>query len=174
MNPRRTTLRPHRLSRPRRPQRPAQEVAPATRPVHITIELTVPAGEAAIVLQQLRPLTVRYGSPPPEAPPVTAKETGDAVHVFPDTRTVTYRDSEITLTRREFDLLLHLAEHPRRVFGRGQLLRSVWGTDEVGQRTVDVHVRRLRQKLGTPNPLLATVRGVGYRLHDRAELVIVR
>ncbi|GIJ49057.1 hypothetical protein Val02_59430 [Virgisporangium aliadipatigenens] len=149
-------------------------MAPTTQPVRITIELTVPTGEAAAVLQQLRPLAVRYASPPAEEPREAAKETGDAVHVFPDTRTVTYRDNEITLTRREFDLLLHLAEHPRRVFGRGQLLRSVWGTDEVGQRTVDVHVRRLRQKLGTPNPLLATIRGVGYRLHDRAELVIVR
>jgi DNA-binding response OmpR family regulator len=158
----------------RRPHRvPPGSTTRTARPVHITIELTVPAGEAAAVLDQLRPLTVRYAAAPEPPAPRPAAD-GDAVHLFPDSRTVRYREAEITLTRREFDLLLHLAEHPRRVFGRGQLLRSVWGTDEVGQRTVDVHVRRLRQKLGTPHPLLATIRGVGYRLHDEADLVIVR
>ena len=79
----------------------------------------------------------------------------------------------LNLTRREFDLLHFFAEHPRRVFGRSQLLQAVWGYDfSGGGRTVDVHVRRLRQKLGTRGPSISTVRGVGYRL-DEAERVLV-
>ena len=64
--------------------------------------------------------------------------------------------------------------HPRRVFSRGQLLHQVWGYDMVsGERTVDVHVRRLRVKLGGRTPLIATVRGVGYRLDEAAPVTIV-
>jgi DNA-binding response OmpR family regulator len=78
------------------------------------------------------------------------------------------------LTRREYDLLVFLCEHPRRVFSRGQLLSQVWGYDLVsGERTVDVHVRRLRVKLGERGPLIATVRGVGYRLDDAAQVMVV-
>jgi DNA-binding response OmpR family regulator len=60
------------------------------------------------------------------------------------------------------------------VFDRAQLLRQVWGYEMVsGERTVDVHVRRLRVKLGEPGPLIATVRGVGYRLDEAARVVVV-
>ncbi|WP_435828460.1 winged helix-turn-helix domain-containing protein [Micromonospora purpureochromogenes] len=68
-------------------------------------------------------------------------------------------------TRREYDLLLHLARHPHQVLTRGQLLREVWGYEAYqGARTVDVHVRRVRQKLAGRGPVITTVRGVGYRL----------
>ncbi|MEI6365231.1 MAG: winged helix-turn-helix domain-containing protein, partial [Actinomycetes bacterium] len=69
------------------------------------------------------------------------------------------------LTFKEFELLKHLAQHPGRVFTRAQLLQEVWGYDYFGgTRTVDVHVRRLRAKLGTENEsLIGTVRNVGYR-----------
>jgi DNA-binding response OmpR family regulator len=79
----------------------------------------------------------------------------------------------LPLTRLEFDLLLFLAEHPRRVFTRGQLLTGVWGYEHTGERTVDVHVRRLRVKLGGSLPLITTVYGVGYRLSDDARIVIL-
>jgi len=80
----------------------------------------------------------------------------------------------VPLTRREYDLFLFLCEHPRRVFSRAQLLRQVWGYDMVGtERTVDVHVRRLRVKLGEAARIIATVRGVGYRLDDDAAVQVV-
>ena len=71
----------------------------------------------------------------------------------------------LDLTYKEFELLKHLAQHPGRVFSRDQLLSEVWGYDYFGgTRTVDVHVRRLRAKLGAENEhLIGTVRNVGYR-----------
>jgi DNA-binding response OmpR family regulator len=71
----------------------------------------------------------------------------------------------LDLTFKEFELLKHLAQHPGRVFTREQLLQEVWGYDYYGgTRTVDVHVRRLRAKLGPEHEqLIGTVRNVGYR-----------
>jgi DNA-binding response OmpR family regulator len=71
----------------------------------------------------------------------------------------------LDLTFKEFELLKFLAQHPGRVFTRAQLLQEVWGYDYFGgTRTVDVHVRRLRAKLGADNEeLIGTVRNVGYR-----------
>ena len=71
----------------------------------------------------------------------------------------------LDLTFKEFELLKFLAQHPGRVFTRAQLLQEVWGYDYFGgTRTVDVHVRRLRAKLGVENEaLIGTVRNVGYR-----------
>lgn len=69
----------------------------------------------------------------------------------------------LDLTYKEFELLHFLAGNPGRVFTREQLLSDVWGTDYFGgTRTVDVHVRRLRAKLGEHEGLISTVRGVGY------------
>jgi DNA-binding response OmpR family regulator len=71
----------------------------------------------------------------------------------------------LDLTYKEFELLKYLAQHPGRVFTRDQLLQEVWGYDYFGgTRTVDVHVRRLRAKLGPEHEsLIGTVRNVGYR-----------
>jgi DNA-binding response OmpR family regulator len=71
----------------------------------------------------------------------------------------------LDLTYKEFELLKYLAQHPGRVFSRAQLLQEVWGYDYFGgTRTVDVHVRRLRAKLGTEHEsAIGTVRNVGYR-----------
>ena len=71
----------------------------------------------------------------------------------------------LDLTFKEFELLKYLAQHPGRVFTRAQLLQDVWGYDYYGgTRTVDVHVRRLRAKLGPEHEaLVGTVRNVGYR-----------
>ncbi|BCW07534.1 response regulator transcription factor [Micrococcaceae bacterium Sec5.1] len=72
----------------------------------------------------------------------------------------------LNLTFKEFELLKYLAQHPGRVFTRQQLLTEVWGYDYYGgTRTVDVHIRRLRAKLGVDHEnLISTVRNVGYRL----------
>lgn len=74
-------------------------------------------------------------------------------------------DRQLDLTFKEFELLRFLAQHPGRVFSRAQLLQEVWGYDYFGgTRTVDVHVRRLRAKLGLEHDgLIGTVRNVGYR-----------
>jgi DNA-binding response OmpR family regulator len=78
---------------------------------------------------------------------------------------VRLRGRTLDLTFKEFELLKFLAQHPARVFTRSQLLQEVWGYDYFGgTRTVDVHVRRLRAKLGAEHELLiGTVRNVGYR-----------
>ena len=75
------------------------------------------------------------------------------------------RGRVLDLTFKEFELLKFLAQHPGRVFTRAQLLQEVWGYDYFGgTRTVDVHVRRLRAKLGPEHEaLIGTVRNVGYR-----------
>ena len=73
--------------------------------------------------------------------------------------------ARLDLTPREFDLLAFLAHHPGRALTREELLRKVWGYDYVGEtRTVDVHVRRLRAKLGDQHGLIETVLGAGYKL----------
>ncbi|WP_406077532.1 winged helix-turn-helix domain-containing protein [Micromonospora sp. NBC_00858] len=83
----------------------------------------------------------------------------------PVRRTAQLSGEPVTFTRREYDLLLHLARHPRQALTRGQLLREVWGYEMCrGARTVDVHVRRLRQKLAGRGPVITTVHGIGYRL----------
>jgi len=88
--------------------------------------------------------------------------------VDPATLRVTLEGGPLDLTFKEFELLRFLAEHPGRVFTRPALMREVWGYDFYGgTRTVDVHVRRLRAKLGpTHEGLIETVRGVGYRAAD--------
>jgi DNA-binding response OmpR family regulator len=85
-----------------------------------------------------------------------------------ETYQVTVSGRPLDLTYKEFELLKFLAQHPGRVFTRGALLREVWGYDFYGgTRTVDVHIRRLRAKLGPEHEqLIETVRGVGYRAAD--------
>lgn len=85
----------------------------------------------------------------------------------------------LDLTFKEFELLRFFASHPSRVFTREQLLSEVWGYDYFGgTRTVDVHVRRLRAKLGDLESLIGTVRNVGYRFNVYEEegerLAVVR
>ena len=76
--------------------------------------------------------------------------------------TVTYRDQEIILAKKEFELLSLLASRPGRVFLRNEILQRVWGTEVVvGDRTIDVHIRKIRQNVGID--LITTVKGVGYK-----------
>ena len=91
--------------------------------------------------------------------------TAGALVIDEATYSVRLRGSVLDLTYKEFELLKYLAQHPGRVFTRAQLLQEVWGYDYFGgTRTVDVHVRRLRAKLGSDHEaLIGTVRNVGYR-----------
>lgn len=77
--------------------------------------------------------------------------------------TVTYKGEEITLARKEFELLSLLASNPKKVFLRTEILSQIWGNDViVGDRTIDVHIRKIRQKLNMD--CIKTIKGVGYKL----------
>jgi DNA-binding response OmpR family regulator len=82
-----------------------------------------------------------------------------------DSYTAKIKGRSLDLTFKEFELLKYLAQHPGRVFSRSQLLQEIWGYDYFGgTRTVDVHIRRLRSKLGPEfESIIDTVRNVGYR-----------
>ena len=112
---------------------------------------------------------VRAASVNTAAPADTALTNGD-VEISSAKRTVRLRGQEVELTALEFDLLLHFARHPGRVFSRGQLLNAVWGYTHDGyEHTVTTHINRLRAKLEA-DPLrpevILTVRGAGYRMRD--------
>jgi len=90
--------------------------------------------------------------------------TGDVV-IDESSYTAKIKGRSLDLTFKEFELLKYLAQHPGRVFTRAQLLQEIWGYDYFGgTRTVDVHIRRLRSKLGPEfEAIIGTVRNVGYR-----------
>ena len=92
------------------------------------------------------------------------RHVGD-VQIDAAAREVTVRGEPVALTRLEFDLLETLAAQPRVVFTRRQLLDRIWGEDWFGdEHVVDVHVARLRRKLGEGGDIVRTVRGVGFRI----------
>ena len=95
----------------------------------------------------------------------------DGLTLDPSQHTVTLAGERITLTYKEYELLKLFLSHPGTAFSREQLLHDIWNTDyAVETRTVDMHIRTLRQKLGDWGQRIETVRGVGYRLegkHDR-------
>jgi DNA-binding response OmpR family regulator len=122
-------------------------------------ELVYPGAPAAELRMRLAMLRRRAG-----AGDGTVTRLG-ALAIDSDTYRVTVAGRPLDLTFKEFELLRFLAQHPGRVFTRPSLLREVWGYDFYGgTRTVDVHVRRLRAKLGPEHEhLIETVRSVGYR-----------
>ena len=86
-----------------------------------------------------------------------------------DAHEVLINDDEIILTALEFKLLKHLIQRRGRVQTRDQLLGDVWGySSEITTRTVDTHIKRLREKLGTVGGYIQTIRGVGYRLNNQS------
>jgi two-component system alkaline phosphatase synthesis response regulator PhoP len=81
--------------------------------------------------------------------------------------TVSLNNKELFFPRKEFETLVYLMKHPDRVLTREAILNAVWGSDiVVGDRTVDVHIRRIREKLGTHASFIETVKGVGYRFRS--------
>ena len=95
----------------------------------------------------------------------------DGLVLNPDEHTVTVDGERISLTYKEYELLHLFLSQPGIAFTREQLLVNVWNTDYMGEtRTVDMHIRTLRQKLGEYGHMIETVRNVGYRLevnHDK-------
>ena len=88
-----------------------------------------------------------------------------SICMYPESRRVTVSGEEVTLTSKEFDLLCALMAQAEKVCTRSQLLSTVWGYISDGEsRTVDVHIKTLRQKLGEAGQLIETVRGMGYKI----------
>jgi two-component system, OmpR family, alkaline phosphatase synthesis response regulator PhoP len=86
----------------------------------------------------------------------------DDLIIDPERFIIEYKGQEIVLAKKEFELLYLLAKKPGRVFLRNEILSEVWGNDViVGDRTIDVHIRKIRQKLGVD--CITTVKGVGYK-----------
>ena len=95
--------------------------------------------------------------------------TTEHFKISKETREVIYNDQVLTnLTPKEFDLLYYLINNPKQVFTREQLLDRVWGYQFYGdERTVDVHIKRLRNKIGTKEqPFIHTIWGVGYKFDE--------
>jgi DNA-binding response OmpR family regulator len=145
--------------------RPVPDLPPEP-PVTVTISI---AGGAAPgrdrVLAALRDLVDLAGTE-------VEVEVEGGIRLDPHARTAARHGQKLDLSRLEFDLLLFLARHPRQVFSRSQLLAQVWGHTHTTNRTVDVHVSRLRTKLDDPD-VVTTVYGLGYRLADEAAVTVV-
>ena len=111
------------------------------------------------LFSRIRALLRRTGASAP------AELSAGPLTVSPARHEVRAGGQEVTLTYKEFELLVLLLEHPGVVLTRDQILRRVWGIEFDGEsRTVDVHIRTLRAKLGAAGSLIETVRGVGYKL----------
>ncbi|MFU8871044.1 response regulator transcription factor [Micromonospora sp. SL4-19] len=118
---------------------------------------------------RVRSVLRRAGGEPAGAPPQVLSDDGLEVATGP--RVARLHGQELTLTLREFDLLVHLMRHPARAFRRAELLERVWGWSFGDQSTVTVHVRRLREKIEADSASprrIVTVWGVGYR-YERAD-----
>jgi DNA-binding response OmpR family regulator len=102
-----------------------------------------------------------------EINPASVEIRGGEIAIDEHSYTAKIKGRSLDLTYKEFELLKYLVQHPGRVFTRSQLLQEVWGYDYFGgTRTVDVHIRRLRAKLGPEHEaLIGTVRHVGYRFN---------
>ncbi|MFI6312319.1 winged-helix domain-containing protein [Nocardia fusca] len=126
-------------------------------------DILLPSTGPAELDARLRLLVGRTGGS--ASPENSGKITLGELVIDEGTYTARLRGRPLDLTYKEFELLKYLAQHAGRVFTRAQLLQEVWGYDFFGgTRTVDVHVRRLRAKLGSEyESLIGTVRNVGYK-----------
>lgn len=116
-----------------------------------------------VLVSRVKALLRRYQEEP-------GKEAGQTLvlneFIIDRERYVVIKDGqEYNLPRKEFELLRLLASKPNRVFTREEILSTIWGSDViVGDRTIDVHIRKIREKLETPN--IKTIKGVGYKFED--------
>ena len=169
--PNRHATGPGRGAVPRRSTEPALTV---TFAIPLTGDALTPQAHRLIeAVRELVELSQGTVTVEPAVPVRDDQPAGPEVRILAGSRQVLLDGELLPLTRLEFDLLQFLAERPRRVFTRGQLLTGVWGYDHTGERTVDVHVRRLRLKLGNSLAVITTVYGVGYRLSDDARVIVL-
>lgn len=136
-------------------------------------DVILPAASPAEIEMRLRLSQAGAASAPASASSVPEAVSSAGVVIDEGNFTARVHGRILDLTYKEFELLNFLTRNSGRVFTRDQLLSEVWGTDYYGgTRTVDVHVRRLRAKLGDQEGLISTVRGVGYgfaRSQDESE-----
>jgi len=154
------------------PKVPILMLTARTSEIDTVVGLELGANDYIAKPVRLRELVARVKAHLREAPPTGAQANrfikyGD-LSIDLDSRTVKVGNNQVELTFKEFELLVAMAKQPNRVFTRDQLFAQVWGSDFLGEsRTVDVHIRYLREKLeenpSQPKHIL-TVRGVGYRL----------
>ena len=120
----------------------------------------------------LRELTLRVAALLKRNIPVESDENielGD-LNIDLAAHRVFVENNEVTLTAKEFDLLVHLARHNGRVQTRDYLLEQIWGySSDVTTRTVDTHIKRLRSKIGSFGNLIETVRSIGYRFNYNSD-----
>jgi two-component system alkaline phosphatase synthesis response regulator PhoP len=96
----------------------------------------------------------------------TEKQIESTIQIDRDRFLVVVKGESLTLPKKEFELLELLASRPGKVFNRDQILSVVWGNETiVGERTIDVHIRKLREKLG--DDYIRTIKGVGYTFKDK-------
>jgi hypothetical protein len=151
--------------------RTVQSLAGSSPSSHVEVRSKPPNTRPGV--PHLRGLPQPDPTPQPDPFAHAEPESGARLVLHRPSRRVALDGIPVTLTRMEFDFLLFLCDHPNKVHSRPALLRSVWGFEyPLHTRTVDVHVRRLRTKLGADLNLITTVRGVGYR-HDSTDLVSV-
>lgn len=94
------------------------------------------------------------------------------IEILPSKHMIRVDRREIYFPKKEFELITYLARHPGQVVGRDILLHHVWGSDvHVVDRTVDVHIRKIREKLGKFCSYIETIKGVGYRMREANELM---
>ncbi|MEV6008752.1 winged helix-turn-helix domain-containing protein [Streptomyces sp. NPDC051976] len=112
---------------------------------------------AEVPRRRIRPVGYADTPPAPQA-------GGNGVRIDPARHVAEVDGRELDLTYLEFELLAHLVRHPHHVHSREQLIADIWGYDHIGDgRTVDVHVARLRRKLGSYRHRIVTIRRVGYK-----------
>ncbi|MEV5483019.1 MULTISPECIES: winged helix-turn-helix domain-containing protein [Streptomyces] len=137
----------------------------------------LPDGTWQLTLHDLEPVSVHrlpsdevhiILAPPREEPTPDAAPAGrprpEPIRIDTAARTVFARGRQLELPRLEFDLLAHLVRHPQRTFTREQLMAAVWPSCQSSNRTVDVHIARVRRRLGPgPRDAITTVFGIGYK-----------
>lgn len=115
-----------------------------------------------VLVSRLRALLRRYESKEAKA---TFLEVGD-IKIDRERYIIIFKGQEMAVPRKEFELLYLLASKPGKVFKRDEILNEIWGRDIiVGDRTIDVHIRKLREKLG--EDLIKTVKGIGYKFEEQ-------
>ena len=115
-----------------------------------------------VLISRLKALLRRYDNNEPQSSIVTVGN----LKIDRDRYLITFEGEEMAIPRKEFELLFLLASKPGRVFKREEILSDIWGRDViVGDRTIDVHIRKLREKLG--DDLIKTVKGIGYKFENQ-------
>ncbi|MFG2530167.1 winged helix-turn-helix domain-containing protein [Streptomyces sp. NPDC048516] len=130
----------------------------------------LPSDEVHIILAPPGEEPSHLGEPSHSGEPPAGRTRLDPVHIDTAARTVFIRGRQLDLPRLEFDLLAHLVLHPRRAFTREQLMDAVWPNCQSSTRTVDVHIARLRRRLGPGlRDTISTVFGIGYKYLPAAQ-----